>query len=116
MFSQAVTTNAPLVFTAGHAAFAEDGALVGIGDVETQIRQTYANISRVLEDCGASLQTILQQTVYLMYTEDTAVLRKVIWELLEPPLPAATAVRCDLVHPDMLVEIDVVAAVGARRS
>jgi enamine deaminase RidA (YjgF/YER057c/UK114 family) len=116
VYSQAVTTDAALVFAAGQAAFGVDGALIGVGDIEAQVRQTYANVATVLEDCGATLQTIVQQTIYLRSIEDISVVRRVIWELLKPPLPAATAVRCDLLHPDMLFEVDVIAAVGVGRS
>ena len=45
-FSQAVVTDAELVFSAGQGPFGADGALVGIGDPEAQIRQTFTEPAR----------------------------------------------------------------------
>jgi 2-iminobutanoate/2-iminopropanoate deaminase len=115
-FSQAVVTNAPLVFAAGQGPFGPDGALVGAGDPETQIRVAFQNLATVLEDAGASLATILTQTVYLARAEDFPVFKAVRRELLSEPFPAATTLRVDLLEPEMLVEISAIAAVGAVRT
>jgi 2-iminobutanoate/2-iminopropanoate deaminase len=115
-FSQAVVTNAPLVFAAGQGPFGPDGSLVGAGDPEQQIRLAFQNLATVLEDAGASLATIVTQTVYLARAEDFPVFKAVRREVLSEPFPAATTLRVDLLEPGMLVEISAVAAVGAARS
>ena len=114
-FSQAVVTDAPLVFTAGQGPFGDDGSLVGLDDPEEQIRRTYANLATVLESVGASLASIVAQTVYLARAEDFPVFKRVRAEVLAPPFPAATTLRVDLLEPGMLVELSAVAAVGAER-
>jgi 2-iminobutanoate/2-iminopropanoate deaminase len=114
-FSPAVVTNAPLVFAAGQGPFGEDGSLVGPGDPETQIRVAFQNLATVLEDAGASLETIVTQTVYLARAEDFPVFKAVRREVLSEPFPAATTLRVDLLEPGMLVEISAIAAVGAAR-
>jgi enamine deaminase RidA (YjgF/YER057c/UK114 family) len=115
-FSQAVVTDAPLVFCAGQGPFGDDGSLVGRDDPEAQIRQTFANLATVLESVGASLASIVSQTVYLARAEDFPVFKKMRAELLAPPFPAATTLRADLLEPGMLVELTAIAAVGAERA
>lgn len=115
-FSQAVVTNAPLVFAAGQGPFGEDGSLVGPGEPERQIRVTFQNLAMVLEDAGASLATIVTQTVYLSRAEDFPIFKAVRREVLTEPFPATTTLRVDLLEPGMLVEISAIAAVGVVRS
>ncbi len=115
-YSQAVVTNAPLVFAAGQGPFGENGELVGLGDPAAQIRTAFENLSTVLQEAGASLATIVSQTVYLARAEDFPVFKEVRREVLAPPFPAATTLRVDLLEPGMLVEISAIAAVGVARS
>jgi 2-iminobutanoate/2-iminopropanoate deaminase len=115
-YSQAVVTNAPLVFAAGQGPFGPDGSLVGPGDPETQIRVAFQNLATVLDDAGASLATIVTQTVYLARAEDFSVFKAVRREVLSEPFPAATTLRVDLLEAGMLVEISAIAAVGVVRS
>jgi 2-iminobutanoate/2-iminopropanoate deaminase len=114
-FSQGVVTNAPIVFTSGQGPFGPDGSIVGAGDPATQIRQTFENLRTVLEAVGASPATVLAQTVYLARAEDFAVFKEVRREFYREPFPATTALRVDLLEPEMLVELTAVAAVGAPR-
>jgi enamine deaminase RidA (YjgF/YER057c/UK114 family) len=114
-FSQAVVTNAPVVFTSGQGPFGPDGSVVGIGDPAVQIRQTFENLRMVLQAVGASLETVLAQTVFLARAEDFAVFKDVRREFFREPFPAATTLRVDLLEPEMLVELNATAAVGAPR-
>ncbi|MDX6573502.1 MAG: 2-iminobutanoate/2-iminopropanoate deaminase, partial [Gaiellales bacterium] len=57
-YSQAVLSDGQLVFTAGQGGFGEDGAVVS-DDAEEQIRQAFANLERVLQAGGASLETVV---------------------------------------------------------
>jgi 2-iminobutanoate/2-iminopropanoate deaminase len=115
-FSQAVVTDAELVFTAGQGPFDADGALVGIGDPEAQMRQTFSNLRTVLEAVGASLESVVSQTVYLARADDFAAFKAVRREFFAPPFPAATTLRVDLLEPGMLIELTAVAAVGVPRA
>jgi enamine deaminase RidA (YjgF/YER057c/UK114 family) len=115
-FSQAVVTDAELVFTAGQGPFDADGAIVGLGDPEAQMRQTFTNLRAVLESVGASLETVVSQTVYLARAEDFPVFKGVRREFFSTPFPAATTLRVDLLEPGMLVELTAVAAIGVPRA
>jgi 2-iminobutanoate/2-iminopropanoate deaminase len=114
-FSQAVVTNAPIVFTSGQGPFGPDGSVVGVGDPAAQMRQTFENLSTVLEAVGGSLATVIAQTVYLARAEDFAVFKDVRAEFFSEPFPAATTLRVDLLEPEMLVELNATAAVGVPR-
>jgi 2-iminobutanoate/2-iminopropanoate deaminase len=111
-FSQAVVTNAPLVLCAGQGPFGPDGSIVGIGDPKAQFRQTFENLSTVLRSVGASLDSVLTQTVYLARAEDFPAYKEVRREYFSAPFPATTTLRVDLLEPDMLIELTASAAVG----
>jgi 2-iminobutanoate/2-iminopropanoate deaminase len=114
-YSQSIVTDGRLVFTAGHGGFGEDGEVVS-DDFEAQLRQTYANLAKTLEAAGASLDSIVKTTVYLRHASDYETFQRVRHEMFAPPYPASTAVRCDLLFDEMLMEIDAVARVGETRS
>lgn len=114
-FSQSMIVDGELVFTAGQGGFGADGEVVG-DDFEEQLRQTYANLSAVLEAAGASMASVVKTTVYLRNAEDYATFTRVRSEVFEPPYPASTAITAKLLFDDMLVEMDAVARVGEERS
>lgn len=66
-FSQAWRVDGPqsIVFLAGQAPISPDGKLVGEEDFEAQARQVFENLRTVLEQSGATFQTIVKLTVYL---------------------------------------------------
>jgi 2-iminobutanoate/2-iminopropanoate deaminase len=113
-FSQAwrVDGAETLIYLAGQGPISPEGELVGAGDFEEQVRQTFANIATVLEQAGASLAAIVKLTVYLT---DIGTLRdytRVKAELLPGPQPASTAVQVGaLALPGMMIEVEAVAVV-----
>ena len=78
------------------------------------MRQTFTNLRTVLESVGASLETVVSQTVYLARADDFAAFKAVRSEFFAAPFPAATTLRVDLLEPGMLIELTAVAAVGMR--
>jgi 2-iminobutanoate/2-iminopropanoate deaminase len=114
-FSPTVVVDGPLVFTSGQAGFDDAGELVG-PDFESQLRQAYANLARVLEERGASLATVSKVTAYLLRRSDFETLQRVRHEVFSAPYPANTTILAgEFVFPGMLVELEAVAAVGSRR-
>lgn len=99
-----------LILLAGQASVSADGELVGEGDFEAQVRQTFANLSTVLEHCGAGLDSIFKLVVYLTDIGNLATYERVVAETLPGPKPAGTAVEVSsLAVPGMLVEVDATA-------
>jgi len=100
------------VFVAGQGPVSPDGTLVGEGDFDAQVRQTFENLRTVLEEAGSSLDSIVKLTVYLT---DIARLRdygRIRAEFLSGPPPAGTALQVGaLAMPAMTIEVDAVAVV-----
>ncbi|MFH8596882.1 RidA family protein [Streptomyces rimosus] len=110
-YSHAVRFTGPMVVVSGQVPVAPDGAVVGVGDAEAQVRQVYANLATALEAAGSGLEHIVKLTVYLTDLEDLPTFRRVRDEHqdAEHP-PACSLVRvAGLVHPDFRVEVEALA-------
>jgi enamine deaminase RidA (YjgF/YER057c/UK114 family) len=100
---------------AGQVSIDEEGRVVGAGDLAAQCRQAYANVARVLAAYGATLQNVVEETVFV--TDIAAALRRIDeftalrHEIFGgPPEVAQTLVQvAALALPDLLVEIKCVA-------
>jgi 2-iminobutanoate/2-iminopropanoate deaminase len=113
-YSQSVAAG-DLVFTAGQGGFGADGNVVA-GGFEAQCRQAFANLEAALAVHGASLDTIVKLTIYVVDREDYDIFKRVRAEIMKPPYPSGTAVASTLLLDGMLVEIDAVAVRGASRT
>lgn len=111
-FSQGVkvTDAKTLVFASGQVALDKDGNLVGKGDAYAQAMKLLENMKRVLNEAGATFDNVVQIKVYLKDMRDfEAIHRARAHYFLKEP-PSSTLVQVSqLVHPDMLVEMDAVA-------
>lgn len=63
-FAQAVRV-ADTIYVSGQTAMAPDGQITGKGDMEAQMREAYANISRILERLGAGAGDIVDETLFV---------------------------------------------------
>ncbi len=100
-----------LVFLSGQAAIAEDGSIVGEGDFDAQLSQTFANIERVLEAAGATMSDIVKVTIYLTDMANFPKIVEARKRYFTAPYPADTTVEVSaLALPELMVEIDVIAA------
>ncbi len=100
-----------LIFLSGQASIDGSGAIVGEDDFDLQLGQTMANIARVLDASGSDMSKIVKVTIYL---RDMANFPKIVEarrRYFTPPYPADTIVEVSsLALPELLVEIDVIAA------
>jgi 2-iminobutanoate/2-iminopropanoate deaminase len=83
------------------------GELLG-DDIRAQSRGVLANLRRVLEAGGASLDDVVAVTVYLADVDDWGTFNEVYRETFSPPYPSRTAVGAQL--RGILVEVNAVAA------
>lgn len=102
-----------LLFLSGQAAIDEAGTIVGEGDFDAQLAQTFANIDRVLAAGGSDRSRIMKVTVYLTdmanFPKIVAARRRYFCE----PWPADTTLEVkSLALPALMVEIDVIASCG----
>ncbi len=100
-----------LLFLSGQAAIAEDGSIVGHEDFDLQLGQTFANIERVLIAAGSDMSKIVKVTIYLTEMANFPKIVEARQKYFSEPYPADTTVEVtSLALPELMVEIDVVAA------
>lgn len=113
-FSQAVKAGG-FIYVCGTMATDESGHLVP-GDIKAQTARTLENISAVLKAAGSSLRNAASVTVYLKNAADFGAMNEVYRGYWPADPPARTTVAANLVNPDGLVEISMVAIPdGAER-
>lgn len=118
MYSHLVRVEAgELLFLAGQVAVDGEGNTIGKGDAGAQTRAAYLHIGRILASAGASYEDIVQVRTYLVGRENLQPYldaRKALFEEIYPDgaFPPNTLVFVEgLFEQDMLVEIEIVAAI-----
>jgi reactive intermediate/imine deaminase len=101
------------VFTAGQVAWDERGQIVGLGDVRAQTRQVLRNVVSILREAGAEVGDVLKCNVYLADMRYFQAMNEVFAEVFATDPPARTTVQAALAEPEMLVEIEAIAFIGA---
>jgi len=103
----------PLLFVSGQVALDREGKLVGKGDVKAQAVQVLENIKAILEANGASMQDVIKVTVFVTDIRHFQELTEVRTRYFPKDGPASTMVEVSkLALPDLLIEIDAIAAVS----
>lgn len=85
-------------------------------DVADQTRNALGTIQRALKEAGSSLQDVVRVRYYLVDTADYDAVVEVLGETFADIRPAATMVVCGLTTPEMKIEIEVTARIGAGSS
>ena len=81
-------------------------------DIRAQTRAVLDNINDILGACGASLTDLVSLTSYLVSMNDFAGYNEVYAEYFDETGPARTTVAVhQLPHPQLLIEIQAVAAI-----
>ncbi len=88
----------------------ETGELVE-GGVGEQTDQVLANVEAILEAAGTSMDNVIRAGVFMTDMDTFGEMNEVYQEYMSEPYPARTAVKAEMANPDILVEIDVVAAI-----
>jgi reactive intermediate/imine deaminase len=106
-----------LLFISGQVAWDVEGRVVGRGDPVRQAEQVFANIEAILAAEGATMRDIVKVTVFvtdLSWFEQLSDVRVRLFSMLPP---ASTIVQVSsLVDPDLLIEVEAVAAVPPHTS
>ncbi|MCY4527827.1 MAG: RidA family protein [Chloroflexi bacterium] len=107
-----------LLFLAGQVAVDENGEVLAKGDAGAQTRIAYEQVGAILADAGATYQDIVQVRTYLVGTENRQSYlderERLFGEIYaDRVFPPNALVFVDaLFEPDMLVEIEVIAAIA----
>lgn len=103
------------VFIAGTTAMS-NGQLVGKGDARAQTKQVLANVLWALEQAAASPEHVVRYRIYLTNVADWPEVTQEIADVFGQFRPVATLVEVKgLIHPDMLVELEVDAVLDDYR-
>jgi 2-iminobutanoate/2-iminopropanoate deaminase len=112
-YAQAVKVG-DTIYVSGQVSHDETGKIVGLGDMETQMRQAYTNIKKILAQYGATIDNIVDEIIFVtdMNTAFAAAVkcRKDIFS--GTPNVASTIVQIQrLAFPELMIEIRCVAKV-----
>ena len=103
-----------ILLISGTASIDEYGRTLYVGDLRSQVRRTYDNITALLESEGATWKDIVRTTCYLRdierdyqaFNEERTQFYK---EQKLDPVPASTGIQAILCRPDLLIEIEAIA-------
>ncbi|MEV7908357.1 RidA family protein [Streptomyces anulatus] len=105
-----------IVWTSGQVPITAEGAVAAAGDWEAQTRQVMRNVGAALEAGGATWDDVFKLTIFVVDTSELATVRAVRDEFvnLERPPTSSLVQVAGLFRPDLLIEIEAVAAVPAQ--
>jgi 2-iminobutanoate/2-iminopropanoate deaminase len=104
-----VGPNMRLLFTSGTPGLLEDGSLPA--GIEAQTTQAWTNVAAALSVAEMGLEDIVKVTTTLKHAEDIPAYQAARDAFFgNAPKPAAHLLTGDLVRPEILVEVEVVAA------
>jgi 2-iminobutanoate/2-iminopropanoate deaminase len=108
-YSQGVVVN-NMFYSSGQIALTTQGSLAG-DDVETQTHQVFSNLIAVLEEAGATLDTVVKTTVFLKDMDDFPMVNEIYGRYFEEHQPARSCVEVSKLPKDVRIEIEVIALV-----
>jgi 2-iminobutanoate/2-iminopropanoate deaminase len=106
-YSQAVKVG-DSIYVSGQVSHDDKGRVVGHGDMEAQMRTTYANIKNILSQYGATMENLVEETLFVTDMDSAfaaaAKCRKEIFN--GKPNIASTIVQIQrLAFPQLMIEI-----------
>ncbi|HUL04759.1 MAG TPA: RidA family protein [Candidatus Acidoferrum sp.] len=110
-YSQAVEVpaNARWLHISGQVGATQDGTI--LKGFEAQAKQCWANINAILAAAGMGAEDLVKANIFVTNADTVAASRKIRDEALKGAEPASTfLVVAALAHPDLVVEIEAVAA------
>jgi len=97
-----------LLFVAGQGAADPKTGQIAEG-IETQTRQTLANIKGIVEASGFSMRDVVKVSIFLKNMDDFKKVNEVYKTFFPEDPPARTTVEAKLAAQGMLIEIDAIA-------
>lgn len=103
-----------LLFTSGQIPLTPEGELVP-GGIEEQTHQVFRNLQAVLAAAGCRLSDVVKATVFLKDMNQFAAFNDVYASYFGSHKPARSTVEAARLPKDVLVEIELIAAVPAEK-
>lgn len=110
-YAQAVKVG-DTIYLSGQVSHDEGGNIVGLRDMESQMRQTYANIQKMLAQYGATMDNIVDEVLFVtdMNSAFAAAVKCRREVFSRTPVVASTIVQIQrLAFPELMIEIKCVA-------
>ena len=99
-----------LLFSAGQVALDDQGNVIGKGDIEAQTEYIMENLKNILNEAEMDFNNIIKVNMYLINMDDLPKVLTIRNRYFSPNKPVATGVGvAQLVKPELLIEIEVVA-------
>ena len=120
-YSHAVSIEGPakLVYVSGQVSMDPDGKVVGIGDMRAQSEQVFKNLTQVLRAAGAGWDDVIKMNSYMvgLNAGNVAAYREGRSSHLKAKRPPASTLVgvTSLVQPELLLEVEVVAAIAPKK-
>lgn len=108
-YSQGVLVN-NLFFSSGQIPLTPEGIIIS-DDLTEQTHQVFRNLQAVLEEAGASFDTVVKATVFIKNMDDFAAINEIYGEYFTVHKPARSCVEVARLPKDVLLEIEVIALV-----
>jgi 2-iminobutanoate/2-iminopropanoate deaminase len=105
------------IYVSDQVAHDDNGKIVGKGEMEAQMRQAYSNIHKVLAQYGATMDNIVDETLFVtdMDSAFAAAIKCRNEVFFGAPVVASTIVQIQrLAFPDLMIEIKCVAKIYNR--
>jgi 2-iminobutanoate/2-iminopropanoate deaminase len=112
-YAQAVKVG-DTIYVSGQVSHDETGKIVGVGDMEAQMRQAYTNIKKLLAQYDATMDNIVDEILFVtdMNTAFAAAVKCRQDIFSGTPVVASTIVQIQsLAFPELMIEIRCVAKV-----
>ena len=110
-YAQAVKVG-DTIYLAGQVSHDDDGNVVGVGDMEAQVRAAYANVQKVLDQFGATMANVVDEFVFVTDMDAAfGAMAKIRPEVHSgTPVVANTLIGTPrLAFPELMVEIRCIA-------
>ena len=109
-----IASGSRLVWTSGQVPIAPDGTPAPAGDWAAQTRLALQNVEAALAAGGATWQDVFKLTIFVTDTSELATIRRVRDEFVDTERPPTSSLVqvAGLFRPDLLIEIEAVAAVA----
>jgi 2-iminobutanoate/2-iminopropanoate deaminase len=112
-YSQAVKVG-DTIYLSGQVSHDDKGNIVGVGNMEVQMRRAWANVAKLLKDYGATIANVVDEVIFV--TDIEAALTAAVKVRPEVfggrPVVASTLVQVSrLAFPELMIEIKCIAKV-----
>ena len=110
-YAQAVKVG-DTIYLSGQVSHDDDGNVVGVGDMEAQVRAAYANVQKVLDQFGATMANVVDEFVFVTDMDAAfGAMAKIRPEVYGgTPVVANTLIGTPrLAFPELMVEIRCIA-------